>query len=146
MNGKVSDNLQNFDLHNHSIASDGLLTSRALIELAVASGCDALALTDHDTTDGLPEAEAAARENNLRFVRGVEISVTWPLSADGSSPHPDIKPITIHIVGLGIDPANTALVNGLESIRAGRLARARRMGEDFARVGIDSRHFRGDTI
>ena len=129
--------MQNFDLHNHSIASDGLLTPRALIELAVASGCDAIALTDHDTTDGLLEAGEVARENRLRFIRGVEISVTWPLAADGGTAHRDIKPTTIHIVGLGIDPANAALTCGLESIRAGRLARARLMGEDFARIGID---------
>lgn len=129
--------MQNFDLHNHSIASDGLLTPRALIELAAASGCDAIALTDHDTTDGLLEAEEVAREKSLRFIRGVEISVTWPLSSDESIVHPDIKPTTIHIVGLGIDSANRALSSGLETVRTGRLARARRMGEDFARVGID---------
>ena len=133
----VWNNLQNIDLHNHSIASDGLLTPRALIELAAAGGCDAIALTDHDTTDGLVEAEAVAREKSLRFIRGVEISVTWPLSPDARATDPDIKPTTIHIVGLGIDPANTMLMSGLESIRAGRLERARRMGEDLARVGID---------
>jgi predicted metal-dependent phosphoesterase TrpH len=133
--------LHNFDLHSHSNASDGLLTPRALIEFAVCSGCDAIALTDHDTTDGLYEAAQAARENNLRFVRGVEISVTWPMAPyvapAGSTRHADIKPTTIHIVGLGIDSTNMSLANGLESIRAGRLARARRMGEDFERVGID---------
>ena len=133
----VWNQLQNFDLHSHSIASDGLLTPRALVELAAASGCDAIALTDHDTTDGLPEAEAAAQEKSLRFVRGVEISVTWPLSTDGGTIHRDIKPTTIHIVGLGIDPLNATLASGLESIRAGRLTRARRIGEDFARVGIE---------
>ena len=133
----VWEELQNFDLHNHSIASDGLLTPRALVELAVASGCDAIALTDHDTTDGLPEAEQVARETNLRFIRGVEISVTWPFAPGAGTPHADIKPITVHIVGLGIDPVNATLAGGLESIRTGRLARARLMGEDFARVGID---------
>ena len=129
--------MHNFDLHNHSVASDGLLTPRALIELAAASGCDAIALTDHDTTDGLPEAEAAARELSLRFIRGVEISVTWPPSADQGGIHPDIKPTTIHVVGLGIDPASQSLAIGLGSIRAGRLTRARRMGDDLARVGIE---------
>ena len=113
------------------------MTPRALIELAAACGCDAIALTDHDTTDGLSEAEEVARDANLRFIRGVEISVTWPLSPDGGTTRPDIRPTTIHIVGLGIDPSNSTLASGLESIRAGRLVRARRMGEDFARVGID---------
>lgn len=129
--------MRNFDLHSHSNASDGLLTPRGLIELAVDMGCDAIALTDHDTTDGLYEAGQAARERNLRFIRGVEISVTWPMSPYGAASHADIKATTIHIVGLGIDPATPVLVSGLESIRAGRLARARRMGEDFERVGID---------
>ena len=123
-------------MHNHSIASDGLLTPRALIELAVSAGCDAIALTDHDTTDGLTEAAAAAQELNLRFIRGVEISVTWPLNAGAGASHAEIKPTTIHVVGLGIDPANAALSAGLESIRTGRMARARLMGDDLARVGI----------
>ena len=131
------DNLTNFDLHNHSIASDGLLTPRALIELAVSAGCDAIALTDHDTTDGLTEAAAAAQELNLRFIRGVEISVTWPLNPGAGTRHAEIKPTTIHVVGLGIDPANAALSAGLESIRTGRMARARLMGDDLARVGIE---------
>ena len=124
-------------MHNHSIASDGLLTPRALIELAVSAGCDAIALTDHDTTDGLTEAAAAAQELNLRFIRGVEISVTWPLNAGAGARHAEIKPTTIHVVGLGIDPANAALSAGLESIRTGRMARARLMGDDLARVGIE---------
>ena len=119
------------------LASDGLLTPRALIELAVSAGCDAIALTDHDTTDGLTEAAAAAQELNLRFIRGVEISVTWPLNAGAGARHAEIKPTTIHVVGLGIDPANAALSAGLESIRTGRMARARLMGDDLARVGIE---------
>ena len=137
----VWDNLQNFDLHNHSIASDGLLTPRALIELAATTGCEAIALTDHDTTDGLAEAGLVAQEKNLRFIRGVEISVTWPQvlddGANDGTARADIKPTTIHIVGLGIDPANAELALGLESIRAGRLTRARLMSDDFARVGIE---------
>ncbi len=125
---------QNFDLHNHSIASDGLLAPRELIALAAKHGCDGIALTDHDTTDGLEEAAQAAREHDLRFIRGVEISVTWPaLSQDALA---DLKPVTVHIVGLGIDPADARLVDGLASIRAGRLERARRIGADFDRIGI----------
>ena len=131
-------NVQNFDLHNHSNLSDGLLTPRALIELAATTGCEAIALTDHDTTDGLAEAALAAAEQRLRFIRGVEISVTWPMSGKGGDEHADVKPITIHIVGLDIDPANAELSAGLDSIRNGRLLRGRLMGEDFARIGIDN--------
>ncbi len=133
----MQDKLQNFDLHNHSNASDGMLTPRALVELAAATGCDAIALTDHDTTDGLQEAESVAKEQRVRFIRGVEISVTWPMAADGRQGVADIRQTAIHIVGLGVDSGNAVLAAGLESIRAGRLARARMMSEDFARVGIE---------
>ena len=121
--------LNNFDLHNHSIASDGLLTSSALIALAVNNGCDALALTDHDTTAGLVEAQKAADELNLRFIPGVEISVSW-------TPNADAKSTTLHIVGLGFDAENPVLAAGLNSIREGRTARAKLMGDDFARIGM----------
>ena len=121
--------LNNFDLHNHSIASDGLLTSSALIALAVNNGCDALALTDHDTTAGLVEAQKAADELNLRFIPGVEISVSW-------TPNADAKSTTLHIVGLGFDAENPVLAAGLNGIREGRTARAKLMGDDFARIGM----------
>jgi len=126
--------LQNFDLHNHSIASDGLLAPRELVALAAENGCDAIALTDHDTTDGLAEAALAAQEFDLRFIRGVEISVTWPNPGDEALR--DLKPITVHIVGLGIDPCAPALAYGLDSIRAGRVERAKRISADFERIGI----------
>jgi predicted metal-dependent phosphoesterase TrpH len=121
--------LNNFDLHNHTAASDGLLSSSALVELAVRNGCDGLALTDHDTVDGLREADTAAGQLQLRFIHGVEISVSW-------SPNRDAKSTTLHIVGLGIDAENVVLTAGLDSIREGRIARARLMGEDFARIGM----------
>ncbi|MBL8522677.1 MAG: PHP domain-containing protein [Betaproteobacteria bacterium] len=125
---------QNFDLHNHSIASDGLLAPRDLIALAAENGCDAIALTDHDTTDGLAEAGQTARELALRFIPGVEISVTWPgLEQDDLR---DLKPVTVHIVGLGIDPVHPLLAAGLASIRDGRVERARRISADFDRIGI----------
>lgn len=128
---------QNFDLHNHSIASDGLLAPRDLVTLAAENGCDAVALTDHDTTDGLAEAAHAAREAALRFIPGVEISVTWPGEAHHARDElRDLKPITVHIVGLGIDPANPVLAAGLTSIRDGRVGRARRISADFDRIGI----------
>ena len=115
--------LENFDLHNHSTCSDGLLSPTELIELASRTGVDAIALTDHDTTDGLEEASMAARELGVGFVPGVEISVSW-----GDT--------VLHVVGLQIDPTSVALREGLESIRAGRLGRARRIGEALDRLGF----------
>ena len=130
--------VQNFDCHNHSMFSDGLLRPRELIELAKKTGCDAVALTDHDNTGGLAEAEAAAAELHIRFIRGVELSVTWPTkSSVAVAATADVNPITIHIVGLGIDPLDAALVAGIASIRDGRLERARQMGAHLAHMGIE---------
>ncbi len=113
----------NIDLHCHSTASDGLLSPSALAERAAASGVGVLALTDHDEVAGLPEARAAAEPKGLRFVDGVEISVTW-------------SGITVHVVGLQIDPSNGDLRDGLESIRSSRALRARKMGDALESAGI----------
>ena len=119
--------LNNFDLHNHSNCSDGRLSPRDLVALAVKGGCDAFALTDHDTIEGLADAADAAHAAGLQFVNGVEISVTW---------RPDTLHTTLHIVGLDIDPEAAALSEGLQSVRSGRHARAELMAADLARVGI----------
>jgi 3',5'-nucleoside bisphosphate phosphatase len=119
--------LNNFDLHNHSNCSDGQLEPRELVALAIQGGCDALALTDHDNTSGLAEAAAAAEAAGLRFINGVEISVTW---------RPETLHTTLHVVGLDIDPAAPAIVEGLASVRSGRHERAELMANDLARVGI----------
>ena len=113
----------NIDLHCHSTASDGLLSPSALAERAAASGVGVLALTDHDEVAGLTEARAAAESKGLRFVDGVEISVTW-------------SGITVHVVGLQIDPSNGDLRDGLESIRSSRVLRARKMGDALESAGI----------
>ncbi|HXS52071.1 MAG TPA: PHP domain-containing protein [Usitatibacter sp.] len=115
--------MDNFDLHNHSTASDGLLSPTQLIELAARTGVDAIALTDHDTTAGLEEADRAARAAGLAFIPGVEISVSW-----GGT--------TLHVVGLRVDPLSPVLANGLDSIRAGRFGRAQRIAAELARLGI----------
>ena len=109
-------------MHNHSTRSDGLLSPTQLIELASRNGVDAIALTDHDTTDGLDEAAGAAREHGVALVAGVEISVDW-----GGT--------TLHVVGLGIDPRAAALDEGLREIRRGRWQRAERIAAALAKLG-----------
>jgi len=116
-------NAQNADLHCHSTASDGTLAPAEVVRRAHANGVDLLALTDHDELLGLPEALAAATETGLRFVPGVEISVSW-------------LDQTVHIVGLGIDAANAALVDGLREVRSGRDGRAARIAGELERIGI----------
>jgi len=113
----------NIDLHCHSTASDGLLKPEALVARAAANGVEILALTDHDGVSGLAEARAKAESEGVRFVDGVEISVTW----EGT---------TVHIVGLQIDPEDPVLRSGLASIREGRATRAEKMGEALAAVGV----------
>ncbi len=122
----------NFDLHNHSNASDGLLTPRDLVSMAARNGCDGVALTDHDTTDGVVAAAEAAREAGVRFVPGVEISVSWP----GEGVWPDRAGVTLHIVGLNVDVSNPVFAAGLASVRAGRRARAARIAEALELAGI----------
>jgi 3',5'-nucleoside bisphosphate phosphatase len=116
--------LENFDLHNHSTRSDGLLSPTQLIELAARTGVDAIALTDHDTVDGLEEASQAARGLGVELVPGVEISVSW-----GDT--------TLHVVGLQVDPAAEELAGGLKGIRDGRLERAERIAAALAKLGIE---------
>ena len=115
--------MPNYDLHCHSTASDGLLAPAELVRRAAGNGVDVLALTDHDEISGLAEARAQAAALRLRFVDGVEVSISW-------------GGITIHVVGLNIDPGNQQLQQGLQTIREGRAQRARKMAEDLARVGI----------
>ncbi len=116
--------MDNIDLHNHSTRSDGLLSPTQLIELAARTGVDAIALTDHDTLEGLEEAAAAARVAGIGFVPGVEVSVSW-----GSA--------TLHVVGLQVDPDSKALRDGLDQIRAGRLERGKVIAAALDKLGIN---------
>lgn len=113
----------NIDLHCHSTVSDGLLTPARLVEHASLRGVKVLALTDHDDVAGLAEARIAAREKNITFINGVEISVTW-------------QGRTLHIIGLRIDPEYAFLEGGLAWIRVGRLRRARNIAAELDRYGI----------
>ncbi len=113
----------NADLHCHSVVSDGTLTPEALAQRARANGVDLWALTDHDEVGGQARALAAAHEVGLKYLSGVEISVTF-------------AGVTVHIVGLGFDPTNADLVAGLKRTRGGRAERAQEMSAGLAAVGI----------
>ena len=73
-------NALNADLHCHSTASDGTLSPAEVVRRAHANGVDLLALTDHDELLGIADAAAEAADIGLRFVPGVEISVSWLLA------------------------------------------------------------------
>jgi predicted metal-dependent phosphoesterase TrpH len=114
----------NIDLHCHSTASDGVLSPAQIVERAAANGVQVLALTDHDELAGLADAADAARRHGVRFIPGVEVSITW-------------TGMTIHIVGLGIDPQNATLVAGLEQVRSSRTRRAERIAAELTAIGIE---------
>ncbi|MDR3213368.1 MAG: PHP domain-containing protein [Azoarcus sp.] len=114
----------NADLHCHSTVSDGCLEPAALVRRAHANGAELLALTDHDELGGVAEAAGEAARLGMRFVPGVEISVS--LGED----------TTVHIVGLGVDPLDPALLVGLAKVRDGRRERAQRIAADFDRIGL----------
>jgi predicted metal-dependent phosphoesterase TrpH len=113
----------NADLHCHSVVSDGTLTPEALAQRAHAHGVELWSLTDHDEIGGQARAAAAAKSHGMRYLTGVEISVTFLNK-------------TVHIVGLGFDADNATLRQGLLQTRGGRGQRAKEMAQDLARVGI----------
>jgi predicted metal-dependent phosphoesterase TrpH len=115
--------LLNADLHCHSVVSDGTLTPEALAARAKANGVQLWALTDHDEIGGQERAMAAAKAEGMKYLTGVEISITFAGK-------------TVHIVGLGFDHQNEALVQGLRNTRGGRSERAKEMSEGLAKVGI----------
>ncbi|WP_315710825.1 RNase RNM [Brenneria uluponensis] len=106
-----------YDLHSHTTASDGLLTPTELVQRAVEMRVGVLAITDHDTTAALDEAQTAIRQCSLplRLITGVEISTLW-------------ENHEIHIVGLGQDCSHLALVNLLQQQSDYRLQRAEHIG------------------
>ena len=88
--------MRRIDLHTHSSASDGSHSPAELVSLAVQAGLSALALTDHDTTDGLPPFLEAGGRLGLEVVPGVEVNT-------------EFRPGTMHILGYYVDPGNAEL-------------------------------------
>lgn len=111
------------DLHTHSTASDGKLRPSEVVRLATQSGVRVMALTDHDTTDGVVEAQQAGCEMGVEVIAGVEIN------SEGD--HGDA-----HILGYFVDPAEPRLQEQLEAIRDARVGRARGMLKKLAALGM----------
>jgi hypothetical protein len=111
------------DLHSHSTASDGSYAPAELVALALERGLSALALTDHDTVSGLPEAEAAAAGTALRIIRGVEIEIAF-------------EPGEFHLLGLRLENMGSELVETLARLSGARDARNRLILEKMGRAGF----------
>jgi len=112
-----------FDLHIHSVYSDGKLTPGQICEKARAAGLDGFALTDHDTVDGLDEAAAEAARHGLLFVPGIEVSA--------------YENCEVHILGLGINYKNPGFADALNEIKTARKERNRRILEKLAALGMN---------
>ena len=111
------------DLHVHSNASDGTFSPSQVVELAKNAGLDAFALTDHDTTAGVPEALEKGRDLNIEVIPGIEVSSSF----DGTE---------IHILGLFVNSDDPVLAAMLEKMRISRDRRNEKMLENLAADGI----------
>lgn len=114
------------DMHVHSTFSDGTLSPEQIVSLAKTRGISVLALTDHDTTAGLPSFKKACDEANLASLAGIELSAE--------------APFVLHILGYRIDHDAARLKGRLEYVRDGRDARNRIMCEKLQALGIDVKY------
>jgi predicted metal-dependent phosphoesterase TrpH len=115
---------RHFDLHVHSNASDGSLSPRDLVRKARQEQVQVIALTDHDTTDGVEETISAGEQFGVTVVPGVEISI-------------DYSPETMHLCGYFIDVKNEELKKGLAFVQDARLSRNPQILERLNAMGID---------
>jgi 3',5'-nucleoside bisphosphate phosphatase len=130
-----------FDLQSHSLHSDGVLPPAEVVARAASAGVRVLALTDHDTVDGVAEALDAGAQHGVRVVPAAELSAVDGVYED------------LHVLGYGIDHTDPALLATLESFRADRAHRADRMIEALEEAGFEidrralaSRHAAGKPI
>ena len=122
-----------YDLHTHTTASDGELSPKELVIKAKANGVDVLAITDHDTTEGIAEAEIEACKQNIRLLPGIELSVSW-------------MDKNFHIVGLGIDPDNEKLKISLTETKELRQQRAIEIGKKLEKIGVTKAYYEAKEL
>lgn len=112
------------DLHSHTTASDGELSPSDLVKTAHEHGVTVLAVTDHDTTDGIPEAQSQAEALGMTLVHGIELSAESPEDGD------------VHMLGYFIDITDEAFQERLKQFRENRYHRARGMVRKLNELGI----------
>ena len=112
------------DLHTHTKFSDGEYTPEKCIDLAISKDINALAITDHDTADGLEMAEEYAKNKNILLIPGIELEA-------------DVPKGQMHILGLFIDYKNAYFVKKLEEIKNTRCSRNEKFIEEFNRMGFE---------
>jgi predicted metal-dependent phosphoesterase TrpH len=137
----LSDQPPTFDLQSHSVHSDGALDPGEVVAAAAAAGVSLLALTDHDTVDGVSDARAAAASLGIRLVPAVEISAIDRSGQD------------LHVLGYGVDEHDGRLLERLESYRHDRVRRCEAMARALGELGFElddellrERTARGESI
>lgn len=113
------------DLHTHSTASDGIRSPKELVMHAKEHGISVLALTDHDTIDGLEEAGLAAQECGITFVPGVELNINWPTGE-------------FHLLGLGLKSPSQDFLDILQGLKVDRKRRNLAMIQKMKDAGFDA--------
>jgi hypothetical protein len=116
---------ERFDFHSHSRVSDGTHSPAELVRVAQRNGVTGFALTDHDTVAGIAEARAEAERLGVELIAGIELSV---VEDDGAR--------TMHVLGLGIDESQPALLRRLDEMRRSRETRAERIAEKLRAHGV----------
>lgn len=112
------------DLHSHTYFSDGVLSPTDLVQKMAAGGIEVLAVTDHDTIDGLEEAAAAASDAGIDLVPGVELTVT-------------VGEDVVHVLGYGFDPGHAGLREYLRTFSEERRQRMEQMVTALQQAGVD---------
>jgi hypothetical protein len=115
--------MKRYDLHTHSNYSDGSLAPAEVVRVAREAGLDGIALTDHDGTGGIEEAQAAGRTLNVEVLLGCEVSAGW-----NKGP--------VHVLAYFFDPTYAPLVEELRWIRDDRVVRAEKMVERLQELGV----------
>jgi 3',5'-nucleoside bisphosphate phosphatase len=112
------------DLHSHTTASDGMLTPTELVQKAKQIGLVALSVTDHDTVDGVEEAQSAGKEHGLEIVTGVELST-------------NLSTGSVHMLGYLFDPTHEGLLKKLDWAKGVRANRNDKIVERFNELGVE---------
>ncbi len=110
------------DLHIHTTASDGAMSPTKIVQWAKKSGIEVMAITDHDTVDGLDEAKDEAKRVGIRFVGGIELSA--------------YSNTEIHVLGYNVDYKNPSFIDELEGVQNYRIQRNIRIGQRLKELGI----------
>jgi predicted metal-dependent phosphoesterase TrpH len=123
------------DFHTHSNVSDGDFSPVLLIKEAAKMGLRAIALTDHDTIKGLESAKAAAKQEDIYFIPGIEVNINWTGSKSTARLGPGGE---LHLLGLGIHSPSPAFLAAIDGLARRREARNREILARMHELSIEA--------